>query len=205
MQSQGTPAAGQGMELRQGPSRDSPARIGPVLVGSGEWTAPVLELWAAGAGKARPTRRVLGPAPNLVWCTVSTAGGEKQRARRGREPRLLGEERWGRPSPPPWGTQGGAPSSPSYSSGLRGREVARGMGQQDGSLETVGRVASSQGRRPLGREVRGWGAERKPLLKPVSWMLELGGNVSAASSILHRNGGVPPMLPNGAWCCWAGG
>lgn len=33
------------------------------------------------------------------------------------------------------------------------------MGHQDGSLETVGCVASSQGRRrPLGSEVRGWEA-----------------------------------------------
>lgn len=131
---------------------------------------------------------------------------EQQGACGGREPLLLGEERWGRPSPPPWGTQGGAPSSPSYSLELRGREVARGMGHQDGSLETVGCVASSQGRRrPLGREVRGWGAKRKPLLKPVSWRLEPGGNVSTASSILHRNGGVRPMLPNGACCCGVGG
>jgi hypothetical protein len=36
-------------------------------------------------------------------------------------------------------------------------------------------------------------------------MLGLGGNVSPASSILHRNGGVLLMLPNGAWLRLAGG
>lgn len=55
------------------------------------------------------------------------------------------------------------------------------------------------------RGVRGWRAKRKPLLRPVSWMLALGGNVSPAVSVLHRNGGVRPKLPNGAWRCWAGG
>ena len=40
------------------------------------------------------------------------------------------------------------------------------------------------------RRVRGWRAKSKPLLKPVSWMLGLGENVSPAISILHGNGGV---------------
>ena len=58
----GSPAAGQGMKPRPGSSSSaSLASIGPVAVGSEQWTAPELELRAAEAGKARATRRLEGP------------------------------------------------------------------------------------------------------------------------------------------------
>lgn len=60
--------------------------------------------------------------------------------------------------PSPSGRAGRCPFLPSLSQGLRGRELARGMGQQDGSLDAVGCVAGGQGRRqPLGKQACGDG------------------------------------------------
>lgn len=115
------------------------------------------------------------------------------RACGGRAPLLLGaEERWGRPSPPPRGTQGGAPSSPSWSWGCGGGRWQGGWGSKMAAWRLwAAWLAARGGARPPGSGVRGRGARRKPLLKPVSWVLEPGANASAAASILHRNGRVP--------------
>lgn len=51
--------------------------------------------------------------------------------------------------------------------------MARGMGHQDGSVETMGwKPREAEASRERG--VRGWGAQMKPLLKPVRGLLGLG-------------------------------
>lgn len=80
------------------------------------------------------------------------------------------------------------------------------MGQQDGSSETVGCVAGGQGKRPASGE-RGAGAGSPEQATPRAGQLgaELRAGAGAAAPILHRNGRVPPVLPNGARCRRAAG
>lgn len=114
---------------------------------------------------------------SLPRCTVSSAWGETWLACGGCEPLLLEEEeRWdGRPSPPPGGTQGGAPSSPSYL-----RAAGEGSGKGDGASRWQHGDYGLCGWQPREAEasgesrVRGWGVERKPLLKLVRGLLGLG-------------------------------
>lgn len=84
------------------------------------------------------------------------------------------------------------------------------MGHQDGSLETVaGWRAASGGGRSWGK--RGAGAGSNKEAAPSAGQLQAGAGRTrepcephSAPPILHRNGGVGPSLPNGAWRGGAG-
>lgn len=110
------------------------------------------------------------------WCTVSTACGDKWLACGGCEPLLLEEERWGRPSPPPWGHAGRCPFLPLLLLMAAGEGSGKGDGasrwqhRDYGLCDWQPREAEASGE----RRVRGWGSERKPLLKPVRGLLGLG-------------------------------
>lgn len=98
------------------------------------------------------------------------------------------------PEPSPLGHAGRCPFLPLPLLRPAGEGGGKGDGASRWQLGDCGLCGWQPGEAAASGErgVRGWGAKRKPLLKPVSWMLGLGGNVNPAISILHRNDGIRP-------------
>lgn len=174
----------------------------------GQWTASEPEPWAAGPEQAGVTPRVGTSGMRKPWMVHSQCRWrwETESLRRTCVPPSRGGEvRQAEPSP--LGHAGRCPFLPLPLLRAAGEGGGKGDGASRWQLGDRGLCGRQPGEAAASGErgVRGWRAKRKPLLRPVSWMLALGGNVSPAVSVLHRNGGVRPKLPNGAWRCWAGG
>lgn len=186
MQNQESPAAGQGMEPRPGPSRAIPARIGPVLVSSAQWTAPELELWAAGLGR---------PEPHGGWEVqdAKTLRGAPSALLEVKNSELLEDV-----NPSLWGRRGGVGLAlplgarravplppPPTPQGCGGGRWQGGWGIKMAAWRLGVVWLAARGGGGLWGERCGGGEQKgSPSLSRSA-----GCNVSTASCILHRNGG----------------